>query len=77
MYIGDTFLSIKRTPPTEATMKLSTITDAYEYEIDCLVCDCKTTGELETLKIIEAQYLGERELFDRIIKNSIWRCGSY
>lgn len=58
-------------------MKLSTITDAYEYEIDCLVCDCKTTGELETLKIIEAQYLGERELFDRIIKNSIWRCGSY
>ena len=37
MYIGDTFLSIKRTPPTEATMKFSTITDAYEYEIDCLV----------------------------------------
>lgn len=48
-------------------MKLSTITDSYEYEIDCLVCDCKTTGALETLKIIEAQYLGERELFDRII----------
>ena len=48
-------------------MNLNIITDAYEYEIDCLVCDCKTTGALETLKIVEAQYLGERELFDRII----------
>ena len=48
-------------------MKLSTITDAYEFEIDCLVSDCKTTDALETLKIVEAQYLGERELFDRII----------
>ena len=48
-------------------MKLSTITDAYEYEVDCLVRDCKTTGDLETLKIIETQYLAERELLDRII----------
>lgn len=51
-------------------MKLSTITDAYEYEIDCLVCDCKTTGALETLKSIEAQYTGKRELFNRITELS-------
>lgn len=48
-------------------MKLSTITDAYEYEVDCLVRDCKTMHELETLKLIEAQYLTARRLFDRII----------
>lgn len=48
-------------------MKLSTITDAYEYEVDCLIRDCKTMHELETLKLIEAQYLTARRLFDRII----------
>lgn len=51
-------------------MKLSTITDAYEYEIDCLVCDCKTTVSLETLKLIEEKYWGERRLLDRIIFNT-------
>lgn len=51
-------------------MNLNIITDAYEYEIDRLVCDCKTTGALETLKSIEAQYLGERELLDQIIFNT-------
>lgn len=51
-------------------MKLSTITDAYEYEVDCLICDCKTTGALETLKPIKTQYRGTRELFDRIIFNT-------
>ncbi len=48
-------------------MKLSTITDAYEYEVDCLVRDCETMHELETLKLIEVQYLTARRLFDRII----------
>ena len=48
-------------------MKRSTIINAYDGEINCLVYQCKTTGALETLKIVEALYLGERELFDRII----------
>lgn len=51
-------------------MKLSTITDAYECEVNRLIRDCKATISLETLKLIEEKYLGERRLLDRIIFNT-------
>lgn len=51
-------------------MKLSTITDAYETEVNRLVRDCKATVSLETLKLIEEKYLGERRLLDRILFNT-------
>ena len=51
-------------------MKLSAIVDAYETEVNCLVRDCKATISLETLKLIEEKYLGERRLLDRIIFNT-------
>lgn len=51
-------------------MKLSTITDAYETEVNRLVRDCKATISLETLKLIEEKYWGERRLLDRIIFNT-------
>ena len=51
-------------------MKLSTIIDAYETEVNRLVRDCKATISLETLKLIEEKYLGERRLLDRIIFNT-------
>ena len=51
-------------------MKLSTITDAYETEVNRLIGECKATISLETLKLIEEKYWGERRLFDRIIFNT-------
>lgn len=51
-------------------MNLNIITDAYELEVNRLIRDCKATVSLETLKTVEARYLGERELFDRIIFNT-------
>ena len=51
-------------------MKLSTIIDAYECEVDRLIRDCKATISLETLKLIEEKYWGERRLLDRIIFNT-------
>ena len=51
-------------------MKLSFITGAYESEVYCLVRDCKTTTALETLKLIEVECRGARELLDRIIFNT-------
>ena len=51
-------------------MKLNTITDAYETEVNRLVRDCKATISLETLKLIEEKYWGERRLLDRIIFNT-------
>lgn len=48
-------------------MKLSTITDAYEHDINCLIGECKATSSLKTLKLIEAKYRGERSLLDTII----------
>lgn len=51
-------------------MKLITITSAYELEVNRLIRDCKATVSLETLKLIEEKYLGERRLLDRIIFNT-------
>lgn len=51
-------------------MKLSTITDAYELEVNRLIRDCKATVSLETLRAIEEKYWGERRLLDRIIFNT-------
>ena len=51
-------------------MKLITITSAYELEVNRLIRDCKATVSLETLKLIEETYLGERRLLDRIIFNT-------
>lgn len=51
-------------------MNLNIITDAYETEVNRLVRDCKATISLETLKLIEKKYWGERSLLDRIIFNT-------
>nr|DAF76077.1 MAG TPA: hypothetical protein [Caudoviricetes sp.] len=51
-------------------MKLSTITSAYELEVNRLIRDCKATISLETLKLIEKKYWGERSLLGRIIFNT-------
>lgn len=51
-------------------MNLNIITDAYETEVNRLVRDCKATISLETLKLIEEKYWGERRLLDRIIFNT-------
>lgn len=51
-------------------MRLSTIINAYDGEINCLISQCKTTGALETLKQLEAEYAGKRELFNRITELS-------
>lgn len=51
-------------------MKLSIITDAYELEVNRLIRDCKATISLETLKLIEKKYWGERSLLGRLICNT-------
>lgn len=51
-------------------MTLNIITDAYETEVNRLVRDCKATISLETLKLIEKKYWGERSLLGRIIFNT-------
>lgn len=51
-------------------MKLRNIINAYDGEINRLITQCKTTGALETLKLIEAEYAGKRELFNRITELS-------
>lgn len=50
-------------------MKLFFITDAYESKVNYFVRDCKTTTALETLKLIEIEYRGARDLLDNIIFN--------
>lgn len=51
-------------------MKLSTIAYAYDTEVNYLIHACNVTSSLETLKLTEAQYGGERELFSRIFRDS-------
>ena len=48
-------------------MKLSTITSAYEHDINCLIGECKATIAPKELRRIEAMYRGERNVLYTII----------